>query len=149
LQLLTENKVSIACSVSSAFAYVTNMENFGEWFPEVRSIVSVDTQPHATLGKRYMETVSTLRGQQRILLRVTTVEPDRLFVTEGDYPPLLPRMEIEFEPHSAGCSLTWRMFSRNGGLLARFTWLRVARRIIRERAAVGVARLKQHLERNS
>ena len=149
MQLLTENRVSIACSVSSAFAYVTNMENFGEWFPKVRSIVSVDTQPHATLGKRYAETVSTPRGERKILLRVKTVEPDRLFVTEGDYPPLLPRMEIEFEPHSAGCTVTWRMFSRNGGLLARFIWLRVARRIIRERATVGVAQLKQQLERNS
>jgi hypothetical protein len=76
------------------------------------------------------------------------VEPDKLFVTEGDYPPLLPRMEIEFRPQGAGCTVTWRMLSRNTSLLARLTWLRVARRIIRKRAAAGVAQLKEQLERD-
>ena len=61
---------------------------------------------------------------------------------------LLPRMEIEFQPQGAGCTVTWRMFSRNTSLLARFTWLRLARRIISERATVGVAQLKRQLERS-
>ena len=68
--MLTENRVSIACNVGSAFAYVTNMENFAQWFPNVRSVVSADTQPHATLGKQYVEVVSTPRGEQKISLRV-------------------------------------------------------------------------------
>ena len=148
MRLLTENTISIACNVGSAFAYATNMENFAQWFPNVRSVVSADTQPHATLGKQYLELVSTPRGEQKISLRVKAVEPDRLFVTEGDYPPLLPRMEIEFQPQGTGCTVTWRMFSRNTSLLARFTWLRLARRIISQRAAVGVVQLKRQLERS-
>jgi hypothetical protein len=40
------------------------------------------------------------------------------------------------------------MFSRNTSLLARFTWLRLAQRIISKRAAVGVVQLKRQLERS-
>jgi uncharacterized protein YndB with AHSA1/START domain len=147
LRLLTENTVSIACDVRSAFAYVSNMENFAQWFPNVRLVASADAQAHATLGKQYVEVVATPRGEQKIPLRVKAVEPDRLFVTEGEYPPLMPRMEIEFQSQGAGCTVTWRMFSRNTSLLARFTWLRLARRVIRERATLGLAQLKKQLER--
>jgi len=124
------------------------LENFGEWFPQVRSIVSANSLPHAHIDKEYLEVVAGPNGKERqLLVRVKQVKPNLLFVTEGDYPPLLPRMEVTFHPQGIeSCIVTWRMYSRNNSLLARFTLLPLARRVIRKRAAVGVARLKKNLE---
>lgn len=72
------------------------MERFGEWFPAVLSIKSIDELPHGSVGKKYLETVSVpMRGERKIELTVKeSVEKER-FVTEGNFPPLLPRMEIQ------------------------------------------------------
>jgi uncharacterized protein YndB with AHSA1/START domain len=151
LPILTEQKITIARSAAAVFAYVSNMENFSEWFPQVRSITSANSLPHAQVGKEYLEVVAAPNGEERkIPLRVREVEKNRLFVTEGEYPPLLPRMEIEIRSQDAdNCVVTWRMLSRNKGFLVRFTLLPLARRVIGARAAAAVARLKSNLEGNS
>jgi hypothetical protein len=148
VQLLTEQTVAIYCNVETAFAYVANMENFGKWFPEVRSIVSANALPHAVKGKEYLETFVSSKGKERqIRLRVQEVDANTLFLTEGEYSPLLPRMEVTFASQGDhACTVTWRMYSRNNGVIARFTLLPLVRRVIRKRAVIGMARLKEKLE---
>ena len=80
-------------------------------------------------------------------LTVRQAEPGRLLVTEGALAPLLPRMELLFQSTSVGsCRITWKMFSRNDGALARLMLLPLARRIIDKRAAIGMSVLKEKLE---
>jgi hypothetical protein len=149
LKLLAEQSVAIGCDVRTAFDYISNMENFGQWFPGVRSIVSADSLQPIEPGKEYVEVVATPTGEERqILVRVRQIEPDRLFATEGDYPPLLPRMEMHLRAERAdACVITWRMLSRNDAPEAQIPWLPIARQTIQQRADLGVAQLKARLER--
>ncbi|MDG9926351.1 MULTISPECIES: SRPBCC family protein [unclassified Pseudomonas] len=151
MYLLTENTAEIACPVSVAYDYITNLETFGEWFPGVLAIESANELAHAVPGKTYLETVAIpLRGTRKVAITVVAAEPNKLLVTEGQLPPLMPRMEIEFHSIDAGaCRVVWRMFSRNDHLLARITLLPLARRVMRKRAAIGMTRLARVLEGRS
>ena len=149
MKLLAEQSVVVRCAVHTVFDYISNMENFGQWFPGVRSIVSADSLQPIEPGKEYLEVVATPSGEERqIVVRVRQVESDRLFATEGEYPPLMPRMEIALRAERAdACVVTWRMLSRNDAPESELAWLPVARRTIQERAELGVAQLKARLER--
>ncbi len=148
MHLLTEKAITIRKPASAVFAYVINMEQFGEWFPGVLMIQSCDGLDHGCEGKKYLETVSVpFRGTRKIRLVVREVQANRFFATEGKFPPLMPRMEIslsEVEPGS--CKLSWRMFSRNNNPVVRHTLLPLAKRLLGKRAETGIASLKKMLE---
>ena len=148
MYLLTENTAEIACPVSVAYEYITNLETFGEWFPGVIAIESANELAHAAPGKTYLETVSIpMRGTRKVAITAVAAEPHKLFVTEGKLPPLMPRMEIQFHAiDSNACRVVWRMFSRNDQFLARITFLPLASRVMRKRAAIGMQRLAKVLE---
>lgn len=148
MYLLAEETIRIERPVSQVFAYVTDMERFGEWFPGVLRIESSNALAHGEADKEYLETVSVpLRGTRKIRITVREAQAGRRFVTEGKFPPLMPRMEVEFSERGPGaCSITWRMFSRNASPLLGLTLLPLARRVMRKRAAEGVKELKRRLE---
>ena len=148
MHLLAEQTTTVACSAAAAFRYASNLEHFGEWFPGVIAIESANGLDHATPGKEYLETVTIpFRGTRKVKLTVKEAEPGKRLVTEGALAPLLPRMEILFHPAGAeSCEVTWKMFSRNDGALARLALVPLARRVMTRRAAAGVARLKAKLE---
>jgi carbon monoxide dehydrogenase subunit G len=148
MKLLAEQHAEIACPVESAYRLACNLERFGDWFPGVVAIESGNDLAHATVGKRYVETVDVpLRGARKVDIVVKEAEPNRLLVTEGNLAPILPRMEIRFEPAGTdACAVRWRMYSRSPGALARMTVVPLAARVMRKRAAVGMARLKKLLE---
>ena len=148
MHLLAEKTVYLHRPAREVFAYVSNMEKFGEWFPGVISIESLNTLPHGQLGKEYLETVFVpLRGRQKIKLQVREVRGHQFFATEGRFLPLLPRMEITLdEAVSSSCELTWRIFSRSRNLAVQYFVLPLARRVMDQRATLGVAALKGRLE---
>lgn len=148
LQLLTEQTLAIARSVEATYQYATNLEHFAEWFPGVLSIESANTLEHGQRGKEYLETMAIpLRGTRKIKIRVKDAQPNQVFVTEGEFPPLKPRMEILFQATGAdSCRVTWRMFSRNDSLLFKATLLRLFKSVMHKRAAIGLKRLQQKLE---
>lgn len=148
MHLLSEQTATIACAAETAYRYAADLEHFGHWFPGVISIVAVNALDPAQPGKEYLETVATpLGGRRSVRVRVQEAERGRWLATEGSLRPLMPRMEMRFEPQGdAACRLTWRMLSRNDGLLVRWLLLPLARRVVAARAAVGVARLKALLE---
>ncbi len=148
MHLFTEKIVHIQRPALAVFEYVSNMEQFGEWFPGVISITSSNDLQHGQQGKQYLETVSVpLRGTRKVTLVVREVRGHTFFATEGRFPPLMPRMEIELhETGTNSCQLTWRMFSRSNSLIVRYILLPLARRVMGKRAALGVAALKQRLE---
>lgn len=148
MHLLTEKTVTINRPVSAVFAYVTDMEQFGEWFPGVLAIESCNGLDHGRKGKEYLETVSVpFRQTRKIRLVVREVRTNRFFTTEGKFRPLIPRMEISLSEAAPGsCELAWRMFSRNNNVIVRHVLLPLARRLIGKRAEAGVASLKKKLE---
>lgn len=148
MQLLTEQTITIARSVEATYQYVTNLERFSEWFPGVLSIESANTLEHAQRGKEYLETVAVpLRGKRKIKISVKDAQSNKVFVTEGEFPPLMPRMEILFQATGAdSCSVTWRMFSRNNSFLFKATLLHLFKSVMHKRAAIGMKRLQQKLE---
>ncbi|MES2040373.1 MAG: SRPBCC family protein [Pseudomonadota bacterium] len=148
MQLLTEQTISIARSVEATYQYATNLEHFAEWFPGVLSIESANTLEHGQRGKEYLETIAApLSGKRKIKICVKEADFGTVFMTEGEFSPLMPRMEILFQATGAeSCSVTWRMFSRNDGFLFKATLLHLFRSVLRKRAAVGVKRLQKILE---
>ena len=150
MHLLAEKSVRIQRPKSAVFEYVTNMENFKEWFPGVISIESSNPLSHGQRGKEYLEAVSVpLRGIRKIKLTVREVQGHRFFATEGRFPPLMPRMEISLNDIEINsCELTWRMFSRSNNLIVKCTLLPLAKRVMEKRAALGVKALKIRLEGN-
>ena len=148
MTLLAESSVDIACPIEHAFAFAADLENFPRWFPGVIDVASADALPPATVGKHYREEVAMpLRGRRSVSIRVVEAAAPRHLATEGALPLLLPRMEMAFEAREfGGCRVTWRMSSRTTQRWARWTILPLARRVMTRRAAIGLLRLKRHLE---
>ena len=148
MHLLAEASVQIERPTGAVFEYVADMERFHEWFPGVLAIAAVDDTHHGQAGKEYLETVALpLRGTRQISLVVREARSNELFVTEGRLPLLMPRMEITLLPLDvSSCTLSWRMFSRNDGLVARLLVLPLAKRVLAKRASAGVRALKSKLE---
>ncbi len=148
MHLMVEKTVSIHRPVQAVFGYVSNMEQFGEWFPGVISIESLGALAHGQPGKEYLETVVVpLRGRRQVTLRVQEARAPGFFATEGRFLPLLPRMEISLHATAPqSCELTWRMYSRSPSLAVRCLLLPLARRVMRQRAVRGLAALKARME---
>lgn len=149
MQLLTEQTTTVVRSAGAAYQYATNLEHFAEWFPGVLSIESANTLEHGQRGKEYLETIAApLKGKRKIKICVKEAEFGKVFITEGEFPPLMPRMEIRFQATGAeSCSVTWKMFSRNDSFLFNATLLHLFRSVLRKRAAVGIKRLQKILEK--
>jgi hypothetical protein len=146
--LIAETNVLVECSVEHAFSVVSNMERFGEWFPEVISISSMNDLNHGEVNKTYVELVSVpLQGKRSIEIVVKESVPCSRFVTEGKLFPLLPRMEIELLTQAESkTNIKWRMLSRSKSRIVKLLLLPVAKVIMQKRAAAGVFALKSLLE---
>jgi uncharacterized protein YndB with AHSA1/START domain len=148
MHLLAECSIVIEKAPDVVFGFATDLARFGEWFPGVVAFRAEDALPPATHGKRYRETVTLpLGGRRDIDIVVVEAEPNRRLVTEGDFPPLLPRMEMRFDAAEGGTAtrFDWRMYSRGDSIAAAA--MRVpARALMQDRARVGLARLKALLE---
>lgn len=147
--LIADTDVVVDCSIEHAFSVVSNMERFGEWFPEVISIRSVNDLNHGEVNKTYVERVSVpLQGRRSVEIVVKESVPCSRFVTEGRLMPLLPRMEIELTTLNAGKTLIkWRMLSRSRSLFVKLVLLPLAKMVMQKRAEAGVLALKLLLER--
>lgn len=130
------------------FDLISNMQRFGEWFPGVIKIQAGNDLAHGEVGKTYLETVQVpLRGKQEILLTVVESVHGERFVTEGEFAPLLPRMEIRLNQQGAEkVEVCWRMLSRTQSLAVRLLLLPLASRVLSRRANIGLQRLKRLCE---
>lgn len=148
MTILTENKIEIDRQVNEVYDYVTNMENFGNWFPEVINIQSHNNLDHGVIGKKYLETVKDpLKGKVKIVIEVKQAKANSSFVTEGEYAPLLPKMIVKFaETKNGGTALAWAMESRSKNLFIRIFMIPFAKSVMKKRGKIGVLNLKKILE---
>ncbi len=145
---LVDQTVSINRPIAHVFAFVSNHENYLQWFPGVVTIVSADQLAHGTVGKIYRETLRLPIGRhQAIDIAVVTSQPPELFVTEGTFAPLHPRMEIRLTQTSAQeTMLSLRFFSRSQSTIARWLIGIFVKPTFARQSRRGLHRLKGILE---
>lgn len=149
MPVLTSNKILIHCPIAVVYEFVANMENFGKWFPKVLEIRSANSLEPDSIGKAYIETVKVpFRGLKHIKLKVVQSQKNSLFVTEGNFHPLLPRMTINFSEQANKTTVViWRMESRNNGTIFNLLLLPLYKFVLKGRAQKGVQNLKELLEK--
>jgi len=148
VSLISEVEISIDRINTDVFNYVSNMENFGAWFPGVISIISNNEKPHGIVGKKYLETVKVpLAGLKEIPISVVDSKQGEFFVTEGDFSPLFPRMEVDIKRiNNISSKISWRMYSRNNNRMIKILLLPLAKSVMQKRAKIAINRLKVTLE---
>ncbi|MCA8902270.1 MAG: SRPBCC family protein [Hyphomonas sp.] len=146
--LLTRLTGTVARPIESVFDFVSDHENYQRWYPGVESVTALDDSPPGAIGKAYVEIIRMPGGRLQEI-RIETVRSERpvLFVTEGDYAPLLPQMS--FELAAAGpdeTQITWTFRSRLASPIRRLMARLLFRPILKRQAVVAMANLTRCLE---
>lgn len=140
--LLAEKDITFKQTAERLFPYLTNMENYGEWFPGVLAIESVDAQPHASVGKRYKETLTMPTGEATLLIEVKDSLLNTLLYTEGDLSPMLPAMKMVFdENENQTTTFHLSYYSRNPELTEDDAIIKALRKDLSERLDVAARNL--------
>ncbi|MEL7546827.1 MAG: SRPBCC family protein [Pseudomonadota bacterium] len=146
--VLIDRSIVIARPIAQVFAFVANHENYGLWFPDVVSIVSVTDEPHGTVGKTYSETIRLPTGRERkISIPVVESNPPSQLATEGDFAPLQPRMEYQLTSlGETETEIRWLFTSRAKTPLGRVIVRLLAGKTMAARGEVALPKLKSVLE---
>ncbi|MGJ8529968.1 SRPBCC family protein [Maritalea sp.] len=151
MQSIASFDLEVERTPTEVFDFISNMENFGEWFPGVVSIVSKDQMAHQKVGKVYFESVQEpFKGKVTIPITVVACQPNEMFQTQGEYPPLWPQMTVELTKIDKGCTrISWAMESRNDNIFFRFTLLLIVKRIMRKRAQIAKIELQAIFDKSA
>jgi len=149
--LVASTSAIINSSVTNAYSLISNMERFGEWFPSVIAIRSINKLTHSEVGKKYSERVDVpFMGAREIEITVTQAIENYHFATEGQFLPLLPRMEIYLHQESESTvRIEWAMFSRSSNKFVKILLLPLVKPTMQKRAKAGISTLKMILEDHS
>ncbi|WP_157954292.1 SRPBCC family protein [Saccharospirillum mangrovi] len=101
-------------AIEPSFLYLSDMTNFGDWFPEVIRIVEQEPGDIG-LGKIWLEDVKVPgKGIQPVAVTVVDYRPTQFFATEGNLDGIQPRMEIQLSQAPSGrTKIEWTFYSRN------------------------------------
>lgn len=147
---LAKTSVSIAAPIDNVFKYVTNMENYSNWFPGVVEIKSVNNLSHGVVGKKYVEMLSLPDGDAELVIEVDRSETNKLFLTKGNLDGILPQMTVTFSVNQdKSCQVNLQYHSRNPDLTSASDIVIALREDLSIRANQGVARLKTRMEQSS
>ena len=146
---LAKTSINIAAPIDSVFKYVTNMENYKQWFPGVIAIKSENTLSHGVVGKKYLEILSLPEGDAELKITVAQSEANKLFLTKGDLPGILPQMKVTFcVNEDKTCQVNLQYHSRNPDLTPASSIVIALREDLSIRANKGVAKLKVLMEQS-
>lgn len=149
MNVIANESTVIQQNAEVVFSYVSDLENFGEWFPGVVSIKSLNALSATQIGKKYQEIVKLpFKGEKTVCIEVKEFLLNKNLVTEGDLSPLLPRMTITLTGTQGETKLNWCMESRNNHPLFRVTLLPLARIVMSRRAKQGLSQLRSKLREN-
>lgn len=144
---LARNKITVERGSGDVFNFAANLENFALWFPGVESITSANSLPFTEKGKKYKETFASLGSKKKVVVEVKDCQVEKYIVTESEFMPVLPRMEISFHalPDNR-TEIVWSMVSRNSGLLWAIL-VPLVKLIMHNRSKRGLVRLRKLLEK--
>jgi len=145
---LVDKTLLIKRPIAKVFEFLANHENYIKWFPGVVAIAAVDKLPHGTVGKIYSETLRLPTGRhRRIAIKVVESRFPALFMTEGTFAPVHPRMELRLSEQSAQeTNLNLRFLSRSQSVIARFLIRTLVKKAFSRQSEVGLLKLKNILE---
>jgi len=145
--LLAQNDVFLSVNVTTAFKFVTNMENYKQWFPGVVDIRSANKLAHGIVGKQYIEVLQLPQGIQELTIEVKESVENKHFTTEGDLEPLLPKMTMSFSKNNNnGCHFNLRYFSRNSALTENDELIVAIKNDLSKRIQSATIKLKSIIE---
>jgi hypothetical protein len=143
---LTKTSGIISAPINTVFNYVTNMDNYGYWFPGVQAIKSKNSYPHASIGKTYLETLLLPDGEYELTIEVVKCEVNQFFLTKGDLTGVLPQMTIEFYVDAENkCRMDLQYHSRNSSLTEKSDIIMALRKDLSVRASEGISNLQMML----
>lgn len=135
--------LTINAPIDSFFNYVTNMENYAEWFPGVIEVKQINQQDPLKPGTRYSEIIEFAGANLEQTVEVIEVIQNRLFVTRGNAQPLLTQMKMQFTPQGDGYLFEISYFSRQASTkIDQDTLVAISTNIL-QRAEQGLAVLKE------
>ncbi len=145
MNVITENTLEVKSDIDNVYAFITNMENYEKWFPNVISIKSVDTLDHGTVGKNYIEKLNLpLKGETDCLISVKESSKNNIFITEGRMKPLNPKMVWVFTELAQGiCKIEWTIKSKSKNRLFNLIFLPLIRKDLSKKVKQGFVKLKQ------
>ena len=144
---LVDATLTINRPILEVFDFLSNHENYARWFPDVVSIISVNDLPHGSVGKVYSEIIKLPTGRRHITIDVVESQSPAVFVTEGNFPPLHPRMEVRlFEKSARESILNWKFYSRSQSAFGRLIVGALIKKSVVKQSERGLKRLKIFLE---
>jgi hypothetical protein len=145
---LVDETLTINRPILEVFDFLSNHENYALWFPDVVSITSVNDLPHGSVGKVYSELLKLPAGRSRnITIEVVESRSPAVFITEGNFPPLHPRMEVRlFEKSARESILNWKFYSRSQSAFGRLIVGALIKKSVVKQSERGLKRLKIFLE---
>lgn len=142
---LAKNKIVIEKAIDEVFNYAANLENFAQWFPGVVSIASANSLKFTENGKKYRETFSSIGSEKKVIIEVKDCLVMKHLMTESDFLPILPRMEMTFQKLDGNrTEVVWSMFSRNNSLLW-LLFIPLVKLVMHNRSRKGLSRLRDIL----
>lgn len=134
--------------IANVFEFLANHENYIKWFPGVVAIEAADNLPHGTAGKTYNEILRLPTGRhRRMTIKVVESRFPTLFMTEGTFAPVYPRMELRLSEQSAQeTNLNLRFLSRSQSVIARLLIRTLVKKAFLRQSEVGLLQLKKILE---
>ena len=145
---LVDETLTINRPILEVFDFLSNHENYARWFPDAVSITSVNDLPHGSVGKVYSELLKLPAGRSRnITIEVVESRSPAVFITEGNFPPLHPRMEVRlFEKSAQESILNWKFYSRSQSAFGRLVVGALIKKSVVKQSERGLKRLKIFLE---
>lgn len=148
--ILLDTSFIINRSISDVFDFVSNHENYTDWYPGVVSVTAKNHMAHGSIGKTYEEILRLPTGRtQNIKIEVVEVNSPDLFVTEGQFPPIHPRMTFKLTAKNAAAThVRWMFESRSQSTLGRFIVNKLMRPAMIKQSSAAVKKLKSLLEQS-
>ena len=145
---LVDEIMSIKCPISKVFEFISDHENYLQWYPGVMAVTSADDFPPGRVGKVYNEILRLPSGRRRSFdIQVVESRAPDLFATEGTLAPIHPRMEVRLTAKSGNeTALNLRFFSRNQSAIGRLLIATLGPRAIRPQTQSALLKLKSILE---
>jgi hypothetical protein len=111
---LANTSLAINAPINTVFNYISNMENYINWFPGVVDIRSANSLRHGVVGKEYIEKLSLPNGDVELTIMVVRSEVNKLFSTQGNLEGILPQMTVKFSVNTdKNCEVNLQFHSRN------------------------------------